>query len=153
MIEAAHRVDVDSLAFSSDGRMLASGSDDREVAIWEVATSNEVRRLRGHGERVRYVAFSEDGERLASAAEDGIILVWDLTTGSSALAPMHHLSIPRGVALAGDMLYVVDGDELVAWNLGPSTWSDYACETVLPALTTESDRFSQREEVVDFCTG
>ena len=151
VIPGAHRAEVDSLTFSSDARFLASGSDDREVAVWDVDSLAEVQRLRGHGERVRYVAFSDDGRRLASAAEDGVVIVWDLSTGSAAAAPMHHVSIPRGIAWELDALYVLDGERLVLWPLVPSNWVATACEIIGSALLADPARFPGGEAVVAFC--
>ena len=150
-IVGAHRAEVDSLAFSSDDQFLASGSDDREVAVWDVDSLNELQRFRGHGERVRYLAFSDGGNRLASAAEDGVVIVWDLSTGSTAVAPMHHVSIPRGIAWNREALHVLDGESLVSWPLNPSSWLAAACYVIESALLVDPTRFLDSEAVVAFC--
>ena len=151
VIAGAHRTEVDSLAFSPDAKFVASGSDDREVAVWDVGSLTEVQRFLGHGERVRYVAFSDDGNRLASAAEDGIVIVWDRSTGSTAVAPMHHVSRPRGIAWTMDGLYVLDGDSLVLWPLSPLAWFAAACEIIESALLVNPTRFPDAESVAAFC--
>jgi RNA polymerase sigma factor (sigma-70 family) len=77
-----------SLAFSPDGRMLATaaqgkncdGVPDREVRLWEVASGKEVGRLIGHQAPVRAVAFSPDGKTLATGSDDLTCLVWDLAS-------------------------------------------------------------------------
>jgi RNA polymerase sigma factor (sigma-70 family) len=64
--------------FSPDGRLLASGVGDA-VAVWDLATGEEVGRLAGHRGLVMSLAFSPDGRRLASGSQDTTALVWDLT--------------------------------------------------------------------------
>src|SRR5262249_52488510 len=60
---------VRGVAFSPDGRLLASTSDDETVRLWEVAAEEEVRKLTGHTGGINSVAFSPDGRLLASAAD------------------------------------------------------------------------------------
>jgi WD40 repeat protein len=69
------------VAFSPDGRLLASGSDDQTVKLWDVETGQEVRTLRGHNGGVWSVAFSPDGRLLASGSGDGTVKLWDVATG------------------------------------------------------------------------
>jgi WD40 repeat protein len=71
-----------SLAFSPDGRLLASGGMDRVVRVWEAATGRELHALKGHEGEVQGVAFQPGGDLLASAGQDGTITLWAPTTGS-----------------------------------------------------------------------
>jgi hypothetical protein len=64
---------VVAIAFSPDGRTLASGGGDGPIRLWEVASGREVRRLEGHTAWVRAVSFSPDGRTLASGGEDGTV--------------------------------------------------------------------------------
>ena len=76
-----HTDAVRSVAFSPDGGMLASGSFDGTIKLWDVAAGQLVNTLEGHEEAVRGVAFSPDGTRLASASFDQIVKVWTLPGG------------------------------------------------------------------------
>jgi WD40 repeat protein len=66
------------VAFSPDGRLLASTSFDHTVRLWDVATRRPFQPLQGHTERVVGAAFSPDGKLLASASWDKTVLLWDL---------------------------------------------------------------------------
>src|SRR5262249_30240593 len=70
---------VNAVAFSQDGRRLASASQDLAVRVWEAATGQETLTLKGHAGTVYGVCFSPDGHRLASASGDGTVKVWGAT--------------------------------------------------------------------------
>jgi WD40 repeat protein/serine/threonine protein kinase len=65
------------VAFSPDGRRLASAGMGRILRLWDTTTGKEALTLRGHLEPVRRVLFSPDGQRLASVSADGTVRVWD----------------------------------------------------------------------------
>jgi WD40 repeat protein len=69
------------VAFSPDGKLLASGGDDATIRIWDVETGQLHRLLCEHTKSVRSVCFSPDGKTLASASEDETIKLWNLKTG------------------------------------------------------------------------
>ncbi len=81
---SGHGEDSLTLAFSPDGRLLASGSGgfrsgkDFSVRVWELASAREVRRFNGHRAGITAVAFFPDGRRIASASSDATAMVWDL---------------------------------------------------------------------------
>jgi uncharacterized caspase-like protein len=80
-----HGKGVTSVAFSRDGRLLASGSSDNTIKIWDVATKTELRTLAGHTANIESIDFSPDGRLLASAGDDGGTFLWDANTGEHLL--------------------------------------------------------------------
>jgi hypothetical protein len=78
-----------SVAFSPDGKRLASAPLDRTVKVWDAATGQEAFTLEGHTDGVTSVAFSPEGKRLASASQDQTVKVWDAATGQEATDASH----------------------------------------------------------------
>ncbi|KAI1734075.1 WD40-repeat-containing domain protein [Xylaria scruposa] len=78
-----HTRGVRSVAFSPDGSLLASGSKDSTIRLWDPITGAVYHRLEGHLTGVRELAFSPKGVHLASCSESGPVHVWDPTSGTA----------------------------------------------------------------------
>lgn len=78
-----HKDRVLSVAYSPDGSLIATGSSDNTIRLWDGATGQEKKILMGHTREVMSVAFSPDGLTLASGGED--IRLWDVETGNQKL--------------------------------------------------------------------
>jgi WD40 repeat protein len=73
-------VPVESLAFSSDGRLLAIGQPNGQLSLYDLPSQKELRRLAAHSQSITALAFSFDGQRLATGSSDRQILIWDVMT-------------------------------------------------------------------------
>ena len=92
-----------SVAFSPDGAKLAASCGDGAIPeesnlirLWDVATGQELHRLKGHTKDVRWVTFSADGKTLASAGFDGTIRLWDLVRGKETSTISATTPTPNG---------------------------------------------------------
>ena len=85
-----HTAWVRSLAFSPDGKILASGSLDCTIRLWNVETGQCLQILTGHTSGVQSVAFSNDGTTLASGSNDKTIRLWNLQTRECLLVLSGH---------------------------------------------------------------
>jgi WD40 repeat protein len=113
-----HQMTVRTLAFSSDGLSLLSGSDDGTVRQWETASSGEHRRLRAEGRVVSGLSMSRDGARLASA-EGRVVQVWRTLPHERVVKTSQHAAEVTSLALNADGSRLATGDAggvVQVWN-------------------------------------
>ena len=103
-----HTDQVMSVAFSPDGKLLASGSWDSTIILWGVASGQKVHTLTGHN-KVTSVAFSPDGKLLASGSWDSTIILWDVASGQEVRTLENPTGMANSVAFSPDGKLLASG--------------------------------------------
>jgi WD40 repeat protein len=109
-VRLRHGSDIWSIAFSPDGKILASGGGDNTIRFWSPATGKEIRRFRGHQDWVLCIAFSPDGKTLVSGSRDKTVRLWDRATGNELRRLTKHKSEVHLVIFAPDGKFLASAD-------------------------------------------
>ncbi len=126
-----------TLAWSPDGRYLASGSDAKTVQVWQLEDAdqhNHINAYYGHSRWVNTLAWSPDGKYIASAGYDTTVQVWDAVEGDSMFATLEALLIYRGHTYGVNALaWSPDGTRIAScsWDNVVRVWDVLTGETVL----------------------
>jgi serine/threonine protein kinase/DNA-binding beta-propeller fold protein YncE len=105
---AQHSDAVGAVAFSPDGLMLASGSKDKTIQIWDLATGKSIRTFEGDSSTIWSVAFDSNGTRLATGTGFWRVMLWDLKTGQS-MSSLDHAASVWSVAISHDGQLIASG--------------------------------------------
>ncbi|MEG4173138.1 WD40 domain-containing protein, partial [Microcoleus sp. S13_C3] len=115
-----HSNSVRSVAFSPDGKTLASASRDHTIKLWHLETQKPIATLRGHSNSVLSVAFSPDGLTLASASTDNTIQLWHLESQKPIATLRGHSNSVLSVAFSPDGLTLASAstdNTIQLWHL------------------------------------
>ena len=113
---------VKSVAFSPDGKTLASGGGDNVIHLWDIGTGKRKMTLTGHTHWVFSLAFSPDGKMLASGSVDSDIRLWDPHTGQHKRTLTGHSDWVRSIAFSSDGKTLVSGSDdgsVLIWEINP----------------------------------
>ena len=119
-----HTNEVTAVAFSPDGKTLASSSRDKTIKLWNIARGEEIGTLNGHVNEVNAIAFSPDGETLASGSYDGTIKFWDFSNQQELRSLKGHSMQVNAIAFSpdGGTLASISYDGTIKlWNLSIET--------------------------------
>lgn len=102
---------VQALAFSRDGKHLASGSADHTIRVWDMDQLRDVHVLKGHTDQVAGLDFSPDGRRLVSGGFDDTVRLWEVSSGMLIKPMKGHTDDVYAVAFSPDGRYIASGSK------------------------------------------
>jgi WD40 repeat protein len=110
-IMKGHSSTVECVSFSPDGKLIASGSYDSTIRVWDTVTGVTLKTLNSHLRRVFSVCFSPDGKLIVSGSIDSIIRVWDTLTGVTLKTLKGHLFSVHSVCFSPDGKLIASGSD------------------------------------------
>jgi len=120
VVQSGHIWGTAKVAFSPDGKLLASGSFDNIIKLWDVSSGTQLRSLVGHIGWVVSVTFSPDGTMLASVGGDNSIRLWDVRSGKERHAFTGRTQSATSVAFSPDGQTLASGEcdgTVKLWNV------------------------------------
>jgi WD40 repeat protein len=115
-----HEQDIYGVAWSPDGRLLASGGKERTILVWAAEDGRRVHSLRGHQQTMGALAWSPDGQMLASGSDDNTIRIWEVATETAVMTLRSHWNSVLSVAWSpnGQMLASGSVDhQVILWDI------------------------------------
>jgi Tol biopolymer transport system component len=113
-----HTSIITGVAWSPDGKRIASASQDETVQVWDATTGDNVLTYRGHTSIVTAVAWSPDGVHIASASQDGAVQLWNATTGAYMFTYRGHTGTVTALAWSPDGTRIASS----SWDKTVQVW-------------------------------
>jgi serine/threonine protein kinase len=137
-----------SLAISPNGQILANGSDNKTIELYDLKTRQLLRTLSGHTDAIRSVVFSPDNNTLVSSSGNNTIKVWDVQTGQLKQDLIGHNGTVWSLAISPDGKTLISGGEdqkIKLWNLETGELrqilSEHSARVFSLAFTPNGEKF------------
>ena len=114
-----HTAEVGSVVWATNGKLIASASDDKTVHIWNADSGKQLFVYKNHGSIIRTLDWSPNFRRIVTGGMDKVVQVWDATSGGNVLLYQEHLLWVRAVAWSPDGKYIASGgddNEVHIWD-------------------------------------
>ena len=129
-----HERDINSAAFSPDGKYIVTASGDKTARVWDAKSGKQVAELLEHGSAVISAAFSPDGRYIVTASWDKTARVWDAESGKQVTEPLEHGKPVISAAFSPDGRYIVTA----SWDKTARVWDAKSGKQVTEPLKHES---------------
>jgi WD40 repeat protein len=109
-----------SVAFSPDGKLLATGDTNGEIRLYQVLDGRQILGLKGHTAWIWSVSFSPNGHLVASGSDDQTVKIWDANTGACLKTLQGHIGAVRSIAFSSDGQILASASEdrtVKLWNI------------------------------------
>ena len=109
-----------SVAFSNDGKYLATGHVDGIIRLWDLSNSQQIKTLKGHTSGVNSVCFNPHDETIVSSSDDKTVRIWNINTGQCLKIFRGHLGFIRSVTANTDMQILASGSDdgtVLLWDI------------------------------------
>ena len=110
VVYEGHARAIQAVAWSPDGRYIASGSSDNTVQVWDASTNDTVTVYQGHSDEVRAVVWSPNSQFIASASFDHIVRVWDANTKDVTFTNRRSSGVTHALTWSPDGRYIALGN-------------------------------------------
>ncbi len=120
VVQRGHYEAVKSVAFTLDGKYLLSGSRDKSIKLWELATGHEIRAYLGHRSTINDIALTPDGKYFVSVSADYTAKLWNIASGELVRTFKGHTNYLTSVAISSDGRYLLTGGfdwEVILWSM------------------------------------
>ena len=100
---------ITTIAITFDNKYIVAGNGDNTISLWEISEGYELRKFKGHTDRINSLAISSDNKYIVSGSSDNTVKLWSLETGEEVGTFKGHSDLVNTVVISSDNKYIVSG--------------------------------------------